>query len=112
MAEKSSSRPAILGGIFVALYGVYYVTAGREDRAQREQNVQAAVNTEMNRITNQVANDAVSQYHIAKRQGDKMQVCVQAGMVSAAYLQAKDEANYTAWKDTEKADCAAAGLAR
>lgn len=65
----------------------------------------------MKNIENQVAADAVTQYEIAKRQGDAMQTCVQAGMVSAAFLQAKDEANYTKWKATERADCARAGLA-
>jgi hypothetical protein len=31
-------------------------------------------------------------------------------MVVAAYLQAKDETNYAAWKKTEIADCKAAGM--
>jgi len=37
-------------------------------------------------------------------------VCVHAGLVAAAYLQAKDEENYREWKATEKTDCVAAGL--
>lgn len=49
--------------------------------------------TTMQDIENKVASDAVEQYRIAERQGDKMQICVQAGLVSAAYLQAKDEVN-------------------
>lgn len=61
-------------------------------------------------IHSQVAADAVAQYEIAKRQGDPIQVCVQAGLVSAAYLQAKDEPHYMAAKTTEKADCARAGM--
>lgn len=61
-------------------------------------------------IENKVADDAVEQYNIAKRQGDKMQICVQAGFVSAAYLQAKDENNYRKWKSIQKTDCRAAGL--
>lgn len=65
---------------------------------------------EMQKIENQVATDAVSQYLIAKRQGDAIQVCVQAGLVSAAYLQAKDEPNYRQWKETESADCQRAGI--
>lgn len=67
-------------------------------------------NAQMDKIEDSVAADAVSQYEIAARQGDPMQKCVQAGMVAAAFLQAKDEANYGTWKATEKADCAAAGL--
>jgi len=33
-----------------------------------------------------------------------------AGLVSAAYLQAKDEANYNKWKEIEKEDARAAGM--
>ena len=63
-------------------------------------------------IEKQVVADAVRQYQIAERQGDRMQICVQAGMVAAAFLQAKDESNYQTWKDTERRRCAAAGLPR
>ncbi len=65
---------------------------------------------DMGDIERQVAEDAVAQYEIAKRGGDKMQTCVQAGMVSAAYLQAKDEEKYNEWKATEKMDCRAVGM--
>lgn len=64
----------------------------------------------VNNIYNKVATDAVAQYEIAARQGDKIQICVQAGLVSAAFLQAKDEANYQTWKATEKNVCTRAGL--
>lgn len=67
---------------------------------------------EMSKIEDQVAADSVNQYNIAKRQGDAMQICVQAGLVSAAYLQAKDEFNYQQWKSTEAADCERAGISR
>lgn len=69
----------------------------------------SAVSTEQ-QIYDTVANDAVEQYQIAARQGDKMQICVQAGFVSAAYLQAKDEANYNEWKKIEKVRCETAGI--
>ena len=64
----------------------------------------------MQNIYDQVATDAVDQYNIAKRQGDEIQICVQASLVSAAYLQAEDEPNYRRWKAVEDVDCAAAGL--
>jgi hypothetical protein len=66
----------------------------------------------MHEIKDQVATDAVRQYQIADRQGDKIQICVQAGLVSAAYLQADDEAAFDHWKKIEHADCAAAGIPR
>lgn len=59
----------------------------------------------------QVATDAVEQYEMVKRnKGSAMELCVQAGMVTAAFLQAKDEESYKTWKATEKKDCARAGV--
>jgi hypothetical protein len=81
------------------------VAAPRRDYAPRE-----TVADRMERISQKVAADAVERYLIAKRQGDKLQTCVQAGMVSASFLQAKDEYEYTKWKAIEKADCRAAGM--
>lgn len=49
-----------------------------------------------------VASDAVAQFEIAKRQGDPMAIYAAAGYVSAAYLAAKDEANYRKWKQIEE----------
>jgi hypothetical protein len=89
-----SKRGQVLAGVAAALGAVAYFTIGREAESRY-------VVAGMADIHNQVATDAVAQYDIAKRQGDAMQACVQAGMVSAAWLQAKDEA--------EKADCAGAG---
>lgn len=70
----------------------------------------AATDMQMENVHNKVADDMVAQYDIAKKQGDAMQTCVQAGMVSAAYLQAQDEAKYNEWKAIEKTDCKAAGI--
>lgn len=64
----------------------------------------------LNVIENKVADDTVEQYNIVKRQGDKIQICVQAGIVAAAYLQAKDEKNYSKWQSIKKSDCRAAGI--
>lgn len=66
----------------------------------------------MKKIEQKVAADAVEQYRMTQRSGSAMDVCVQAGMVSAAYLQAKDQASYDQWKKTEAADCKRAGLPR
>lgn len=94
-----------MGGVLGVLGVVAYFTIGREAEHQY-------VAAGMADIHGQVADDAVAQYAIAKRQGDPVQVCVQAGLVSAAWLQAKDEPRYQAAKATEAADCARAGLAR
>lgn len=69
-----------------------------------------AVEAQMDSTYDKVSSDMVAQYDIVKKQGDAMQTCVQAGMVSAAYLQAEDEAKYNEWKAIEKTDCKAAGI--
>ena len=66
--------------------------------------------TLLQNIKTKVAEDAVTEYNIAKRQGDRIQICVQAGFVAAAYLQAQDELNYGLWKGIQKADCKRAGV--
>jgi len=63
------------------------------------------------KIRTQVANEAVASYQIAKKAGDVKGMCVQAGEAATAFLQAHDEARYQTWKDSEKADCKAAGMA-
>ncbi|PPK72650.1 hypothetical protein B0F88_10383 [Methylobacter tundripaludum] len=101
MAEQKSSASQFIFSIICAAAAVWYFWGGGIEN-------QAASN--MQEITNQVANDAVTQYGIAKRNGTAIDICVQAGMVTAAYLQAKDEANYQKWKQTQQADCDSAGM--
>jgi len=61
-------------------------------------------------IHQKVAKDAIDQYELTKKHGTLIERCVHAQMVGAAFLQAKDEENYVAWKAVEKADCAKAGM--
>lgn len=70
----------------------------------------AMVKSEMASIEKQVASDSVKSYNLSVKGGDKMEICSQASMVVASYLQAKDEKNYLKWKKIEKRDCANAGL--
>ena len=93
----------VLGGLLIAGIAAWWFVGGGFD---------SQVASDLSEIEGQVATDAVNQYNIAKRQGDPVQICVQAGMVSAAYLQAKDESNYQAWTRTEAQDCKRAGVAQ
>ncbi len=91
----------IITGLIVSLLGfAYFYGGGIEHHAARE----------MQKIERQVAEDAVRQYEIAKRNGSAMDAYVHAGLVAAAYLQAKDERNYKKWKEIEAAEAARAGL--
>lgn len=72
----------------------------------------ASCSPSMKDIQQQVASDSIKAYELSKMAGDKIEICVKAGMVAEAYNQAHDEANYLPWKQTEKADCELAGIAK
>jgi hypothetical protein len=93
----------VIGGLLLGGAALWFFAGGGLEQ-------QAA--KDLQNIENQVAEDSVQEYNIAKNQGDPMQVCVQAGLVSAAYLQANDQKNYNKWKGIEKADCKAAGISQ
>jgi hypothetical protein len=57
-----------------------------------------------------VIDDAIKQYEIVKRNGSAQDRYASASMVCQAYLQAKDETNYTKWKAIQKEEANAAGL--
>jgi len=99
--SRSSAPIYISLAIFVGMLW-FFAGGGLQKMAGRD----------LQKIQNQVAGDAVQQYEIAERQGNPMQMCVQAGLVSASYLQAKDETNYQLWKTIEGNDCRRAGVTR
>ncbi|MGL5060754.1 MAG: hypothetical protein ACRC62_12325 [Microcoleus sp.] len=58
-------------------------------------------------IHQKVFDDAQRQYNIAKQNGqDQSVICVQASMVQAAALQAKNEWAYGVWTQRSKDECA------
>lgn len=84
-----------------------------EQQAETERvlrNLRNAVDGNSQSIHESVVRDALKQYDIAVRQGDPMQICVQAGFVTAAYLQAHDEENYRKFKEYQQVRCKIAGL--
>lgn len=76
----------------------------------RSQAQKPAAQNVMDDIYKKATADAVDQYNIVRRNGSLTEICAQAGIISAAFLQRKDDANYTIWKATETADCKAAGM--
>tara|TARA_R110000822_G_scaffold123489_3_gene257893 strand:+ start:4677 stop:4976 length:300 start_codon:yes stop_codon:yes gene_type:complete len=63
--------------------------------------MEGEVNRQMDKIENQVAQDAVRQFEIAQKNGNDMDAYSAASMVVAAYLQAEDEDNYKKWKKVQ-----------
>ncbi|WP_183560657.1 hypothetical protein [Mucilaginibacter sp. SP1R1] len=86
---KKNNTAKVVISIILSIIIIWFIFGGGEVKLASQQ---------LNEIQNKVAQDAVDQYEIAKRQGDKMQIYTQASLVAAAYLQAKDEPNYNKWK--------------
>lgn len=78
---------------FILLFSLFLYSCG--------ESVEKQVQKDMQEINVQVAADAVEQYNIANSSGQEMDRYVAAGMVAAAFLQAKDEENYKKWKAIE-----------
>ena len=68
------------------------------------------VGSQIPTTSNKMVADQVTQYNIAVRAGTKMDRCVQAGFVTSAYGQAKDDPNSEEWTRIRHDDCKAAGL--
>lgn len=83
----------VIAGVIISAIFIYFNDTKEE--------VYHRANAEVRQIQNQVTADAVQQYEITARQGDLMQMYSQAGMVTACFLQDKDEANYGKWKRIE-----------
>ena len=99
--QKSKiSLKSIVVLIVFAITIWYFFGGGLEKQADRN----------MQTIENKVALDAEKQYQIAKNNGSAMDAYVQAGMVAASYLQAKDETNYKKWKGIEADEAKSAGI--
>jgi len=84
--------------------------ASEKARAIQMESMESAGKDMLDRAKEQVATDAIAQYRIVRDHGTAIDRCVQAGMVSAALLQANKEADYARWKTIEAADCEAAGM--
>ena len=70
-----------------------------------KKTVKDEIEEEMNSIYEQVAIDELRKFRIVLKTKDRIAICVQAGMVSAALLQAGKESEYLEWKKKEKELC-------
>jgi len=101
--SQSKNAKLVTGfiGLLVIGFGIWFwFGGGLEKRAQMN----------MSHIEQQVAENTVKEYDIARRSGSAMDAYVHAGFVAAAYLQAKDEANYQKWKGIESKEARRAGM--
>lgn len=56
-------------------------------------------------VTSEVVRDSIKEYNTARETGDMASVCVHAGLVKEACIQAHDEKCAKEWAEIEKADC-------
>lgn len=81
-------------------------------QASFSQEIDKQARIDLANIKRQVADDAVEQYRMVGMSGSLIDRCVQAGMVSASFLQSQDHDEYRRWKSIESNDCKSAGLDR
>lgn len=108
-AVKAIGGLAVLGVVAFFVFGDHSLFGGDVGHAIDSVNQAATAKIE-NDVNRQVIDDAEKQYGIAKRNGTRMDASVQAGLVSAAMVQAHDEDGYKKWKAIEKSDCGRAGV--
>jgi hypothetical protein len=63
-----------------------------------------------NDLFQQVADDAITQYDIAKRHGSQIDICLRAQLVAESFLQGNNEIEYANWRGIQKTECGKAGL--
>lgn len=98
----------VIAGVLIALFIFGIVSAFiMQDRVNTVIYSQTSnyVNSGIQGINKKVIDDSIDQYNIAKKSGNAIDICVHAGMVKAACLQAKDEDGYKLWAEREKEDC-------
>lgn len=91
------------------------VAVGKADsgRAVEAPAADKQVSDPMKPIYDKVALDALERLRIVVRNGgDAMDLCVHTGLVTSAFLQAKEDAYYRKWKEAEKKACDLAGIRR
>lgn len=77
-----------------------------------DNSVDNDVQNQINEMDTKIVNDSIIQYNMTKSGGNKIDICVQAGMVKAAMLYTKNDSGYKQWNAIEKTDCAAAGIVK
>ena len=103
MSGEKKKHPVLTGIVTIAILviaGSYFFGGGVEK--------QAVKSTES--LYSSVAAQQEESYRIAKENGSAIDAYVQAGIVAAGYLQAKDEVNYKKWKSIEKEEAKLAGV--
>ena len=90
----SSNRIAATGRVTSGISSGYHVVNA----------IEQTMESELTTIDDRAA-DEVIQYGYAVRSGTRLDACKQAGVVGAAYLDARNESAYKRWKQIEAENC-------
>jgi hypothetical protein len=94
-STSSTTMRALLGVlVLLGLISGYHVANA----------IDQTVQSELTTIDDRAA-DEVIQYGYAMRSGTRLDACKQAGVVGAAYLDARNETAYKRWKQIEAENC-------
>ena len=119
--KLASNTLKMIGGIVGLLILVFAAVFFQVNVLKSSSSTPQATNTVTTQKTHEqdiqdrayrVADKYLRQYEMAKVQGDKAQICAQAGLVSAAFLNAQDKEQYNRWKSIEIQKCEDAGITR
>lgn len=94
--SETNKSLKVIGPVAVIGLAIWYFFGGGIEQ-QASADIQTA--------KNQIATDYAAQYEIAKKGGDISDICAQAQLAAASFLQSQDEANYKKWKAIESKDC-------
>ena len=118
-ANKSSKTWVIVPVMIIILFVIAIIGLDENNGSVAEsKNVSKESSQKRSRLLNlvedgvagMVADNEIKKFEIANRNGDKMTACLSAGVVKAAFLEAKNEAEFKKWRDIEKKTCRAVGV--
>ncbi len=89
--------------LFVFLAGCELVS---QQTPERQAEIEKTVNAEMDTYAQMAYRREVDKYHMIKANGaSRVDLCVQAGLVSALASESGDADDYRSWKRVEKKHC-------
>ena len=93
--------------IFILVFGgvMWFIFLGNDSPTTTQEYRQQPQIDPDTIIYTKVAEDEIELYGIALKGKDFPELCYRAGVISTAWLQAKNEKRYLEWKEIEKAMC-------
>jgi len=82
----------------------------KQEEAQVKRELEEETKKAEVEFNQKVIDEAIAQYQMVARAGLKQEMCLRAGIVVEAHLQAKQEEDWRVWKQIQYRDCKKAGI--